>query len=266
MYPSYSIGPGRITPAVKTILFINVGAFFLTLVLPRAVYELFALNPPMVIHGMVWQLVTYQFLHAGLWHIFWNMLMLYMFGVELEEIWGTKPFYTFYFICGIGAGIVQMMFSYSSVAVGASGALYGILIAYGLSFPTRVLTILLFLVVPVSIRALHLSIILIVITLFSAMSGAQSDIAHFAHLGGLFFGWLCVRFRLHYYDFSYIYSTVMNSMKVKTEKKRHLHLVKLDYDVDSLLDKISERGYESLTNEEKEFLARAGDKRDSIDQ
>src|SRR6266850_6920673 len=151
-YPSsstlaYSFGPGPLTPAIKAIVVANVVAFVVTLIVP-AITLAFGLRPADIFGKLfVWQPITYMFLHAGIFHILFNMLALWMFGVELERMWGSRFFLKYYFICGIGAATTTVLLSfvpgsfgqqlYYSLTIGASGAVYGILLAYAMYFPTR---------------------------------------------------------------------------------------------------------------------------------
>ena len=195
---SYSFGPGPLTPAIKVIIGVNVVAFFATLLEP-AISLVLGLRPADVIGKLqVWQLVTYMFIHAGPTHLLFNMLALWMFGTELERMWGTKYFTKFYFVCGIGAGLFQVVlgllpfgfaaqFYYPSV-VGASGAIYGVLAAYALYFPSR--PIVMFLVFPVPAR--YAVMIMGGLSLVFAMGGG-GGVAHTAHLGGLLVGYLYLK-------------------------------------------------------------------------
>ena len=143
---SFSFGPGPISTALKAIIGANVAMFLLTTVAPSLRIQL-GLVPMWVVRELrVWQLVTYMFIHAGLFHILFNMLALWMFGTELERVWGTR-FMKFYFVTGIGAGALTVLISlvpfgptaqlYGSDIIGASGAVYGLLLAYALYFPDR---------------------------------------------------------------------------------------------------------------------------------
>src|SRR2546422_652771 len=150
-YPStstfaYSFGPGPLTPAIKAIVVANVAVFLVTF-LQRAVEVPLWLNPQSVVHGQVWRLVTYMFVHEGFFHLLFNMLFLWMFGVELERMWGTRYFLKYYFIAGVGAAATTLLLSvlpvsigehlYYSLTIGASGAVYGVLLAYAMYFPNR---------------------------------------------------------------------------------------------------------------------------------
>ncbi len=187
---------GPTTPAVRTLLTVNV-VIFLFQALARALVHvrldrLFGLVPYDVVHHLfLWQLGTYMFLHGGLLHILLNMLTLWMFGGELEALWGTKRFVRFYFITGIGAAIMTTLVTPNSYipTIGASGAIYGLLAAYGILFPDRVL--LLYFVLPV--KAKFLVLFLGLLTFWSSLTATGGGVAHVAHLGGMIFGWLYLR-------------------------------------------------------------------------
>lgn len=196
---SYSFGgPGPITPAVKALLIANIAAFVVTFFWPAAQIP-FMLQPKAVIEsGHVWQVVTYMFLHGSLGHVFFNMLMLWMIGVELERMWGTRYFSKFYFTCGLGAGLTQIVLGvlpgavgsqfYVTATIGASGAIFGLLLAYALYYPTR--PFLVFFVFPVPAKIFVT--ILGAISLLMALAGG-GGVAHTAHLGGLATGYFYLK-------------------------------------------------------------------------
>jgi len=186
---------GSSTPAVRGLVIANVVVFlfqWLSQSLAQVRIErLFGLVPYEVVHHLfLWQLATYMFLHGGFWHIAFNMLVLWMFGTELESLWGTKRFLRFYLISGIGGGILTTLVTPNSyvVTVGASGAIFGLIAAYGLLFPDRV--ILLYFILP--IRAKYMALILLILTYLTSGPGG-GGVAHLAHLGGAIFGWLYLR-------------------------------------------------------------------------
>ena len=196
---SYSFGPGRLTPAVKAIMIANVAVFVITFFARGDIIRALGLRPASVIGDFaVWQLVTYMFVHAGVSHIFFNMLTLYFVGVELEQIWGTRYFTKFYFASGIGAGLTQVILGilpfpfaaqfYTPATVGASGAIFGLLLAYAIYFPRRMF--LVFFVFPVQAR--YFVMILGGLALLFSMGGG-SGVAHTAHLGGLASGYLYLK-------------------------------------------------------------------------
>ncbi len=196
---SYSFGPGPLTPAIKALVVANVAAFLVSMVVP-AVTLSFGLRPADVVGRLqIWQPVTYMFLHGGLFHILFNMLALWMFGVELERMWGSRFFTRFYFIVGIGAAFTTLLLSfmplpfadqlYFSLTIGASGAVYGVLLAYALYFPRRLIYVYFFF--PVQVK--YVVMILGAISLLSAMNGPGGGVAHTTHLGGLIVAYLYLK-------------------------------------------------------------------------
>lgn len=196
---SVSFGPGPLTPAVKALIIANVAMFVLTAVMPR-LSILLGLVPAAVFGQLaVWQPVTYAFLHLDLMHLVFNMLALWMFGVELERLWGTQGFGIYYAICGVGAAATTLLVSllpfdatsaiYYTNTIGASGAVYGLLFAWARYFPSR--QVLMFFVFPVPARVFV--IIMGAMSLYLAVSSSGSGVAHFAHLGGFVAGWLYLR-------------------------------------------------------------------------
>jgi membrane associated rhomboid family serine protease len=196
---TYQFGPGRMTPAVKALIVANVAMFVGTVLAPSMAAPLALMPEAVVTRGAVWQLVTYMFLHGGVFHILFNMLALWMFGVDLERGWGTPFFVKYYAITGIGAGLVTVAVSllpfafaapiYYGMTVGASGAIYGLLLAYGLYFPDRPI----YLYFIFEIKAKYFVMIVGAIALVSSLGSSGSNLAHFAHLGGLAIGYLYLR-------------------------------------------------------------------------
>lgn len=195
-------GPGTITPAVRAIIFANIGLFLITFFAADVMIDWFALVPSDVVsHGQVWRLGTYLFLHdpRSLMHILFNMLAVWMFGVDLERRWGTRGFVIYYFVTGVGAGLSMILVSllpfaatratYLVPTIGASGAVYGLLMAWAIVFPTR--TILFMLMFPLTARVYAL--VMGAIAFFAAIGASGGPVANVAHLGGLVFGWLYLR-------------------------------------------------------------------------
>jgi membrane associated rhomboid family serine protease len=199
-YPSgvgYSIGPGGITPAVKILIVANVVLFALNVIVGDAMTISLGLTPQAVFEQFaLWQPLTYMFLHStgGVGHILFNMLALWMIGTDLERTWGTRFFVKYYFVTGIGAGAASLLLSifsetvYYSPMVGASGAIYGLLLAYAMYFPNRMLILFIF-PVPARIAVAILGAIAFV----SSMGGPGGGVAHSAHLGGLIVGYLYLK-------------------------------------------------------------------------
>ena len=200
-YPSsnvtYAIGPGAPTPAVKILLITNIALFFLNAIVGDVMTIRLGLSPQSVFEdGALWQPVTYMFLHSthGLGHILFNMLALWMFGTELERTWGTRFFTKYYFVTGVGAAATSLVLSlflddiYHSTTVGASGAIYGLLIAYAMYFPHRTIYYIIF---PIPARIFVT--IMGLIAFWSSISGTGGGVAHTAHLGGLVVGYLYLK-------------------------------------------------------------------------
>ncbi|HUR35068.1 MAG TPA: rhomboid family intramembrane serine protease [Vicinamibacterales bacterium] len=204
---SMSFGPGPLSPALLGIIGANVVIFFLQLFTDGRAWGLtrtLGLQPAEVLGSLrVWELGTYMFLHGGLFHILFNMLALWMFGTELERIWGTRYFLKFYFVTGIGAGVLTVLFSllpfgfaqqlYASNVIGASGAIYGLLLAYGMYFPDR--PIYMYLVFP--IKARYFVMIMGALAFYSSIA-ERGGVANATHLGGLVVAYLFLKSgRLH---------------------------------------------------------------------
>ena len=194
---SFSFGPGPVSTALKALIGANVLVFVLTAFMPSLKVVL-GLVPAYVVRQLfAWQLVTYMFVHGGIFHILFNMLALWMFGAELERIWGTRYFLKFYFVTGVGAGALTVLFSllpfdfaravYVSSIVGASGAIYGLLLAYAMYFPERPILLIVFWV-PAKICVAILGAIAL-ITSLSEIGG----VANATHLGGLLVAYLFLK-------------------------------------------------------------------------
>ena len=290
----------------KNLLVINFLAFLATWVLENSGINLTALGG---LHFFLasdfhfYQFFTYMFLHAGFTHILFNMFALWMFGSVIERVWGPKKFLFYYIVCGIGAGLVQELVQYADyymqglsayeyvsvgdtrmsmaaylnlrTTIGASGAVYGILLAFGMIFPNERLFIIPF---PFPIKAKWLIVGYIAIEFFSAM-GQNDGVAHMAHLGGMLFGFLLIRYWQKHPDSSQRYGRsygkeFFDNLIRKHEqyqRNRHMHAEHTkthretdeEYnmkqrqnqkEIDAILDKIRRSGYDSLTKEEKQKL------------
>jgi membrane associated rhomboid family serine protease len=195
---SFSFGPGPLSTALKALIGANVLMFFITTFAQSLVPRL-GLVPFYVIHRLwIWQVVTYMFLHGGVFHILFNMLALWMFGTELERTWGTRYFLKFYFVTGIGAGLLTVLFAQlpfdfaqqiqQSIVIGASGAVYGLLLAYALYFPDR--PIYMYFVFPIPAKIFVA--IMGGIAFFSSL-GEGGGVANATHLGGLLVGYIYLK-------------------------------------------------------------------------
>jgi membrane associated rhomboid family serine protease len=182
----FSFGSG-LTPVIKKLMIIMGAVFFLQTMVSGRMNVFLGLVPVLVwSHYFVWQLVTYIFLHGGLSHLLFNLLALWMFGGELEGYWGSKKFAQYFFFCGVGAGVCTVLLTpfQPFPVIGASGAIYGLLLAYGWLFPRRLIYIYFLFPIP----AKYFVIIFGLIELFSSMEGTGGGVAHLTHLGGLLFG------------------------------------------------------------------------------
>ncbi|MEE8160614.1 MAG: rhomboid family intramembrane serine protease [Acidobacteriota bacterium] len=183
----------QLTPMVKYLVIACVATSLLQwLGAGREMVEFFGLTPYLVLSKLfLWQIVTYLFLHGGFGHLFWNMFALWMFGCELERYWGSKEFLRYFLITGMGAGVLSIVFQpFSEIpTIGASGAIYGILMAFGLMFPERL--VYLYFLFPVKVK--YFVAVLGGMTFLSALSSSGGPIAHIAHLGGMVFGFLYMK-------------------------------------------------------------------------
>lgn len=192
----YSFG-GPTTPTVRILLIVTAAVFVIQVIL-REVFgfnleSLFGVVPFYFRHRFyLWQPFTYLFLHAGLLHLGLNLLVLWMFGCELERVWGRRFFLKYYFLCGVGAGICIGLFTPIRPVIptiGASGALYGMLLAYGLLFPNRQILFMFF----IPMKAKHFVILIGALAFYSSLTQPGSGISHMAHLSGLLIGYLYLR-------------------------------------------------------------------------
>lgn len=177
-----------LTPATRAIIVLNVLVFLIEQVAMRSMLMQFALWPPGPLFRP-WQLVTYAFLHEGWLHIFFNMFALYMFGPALESYWGARRFLAYYFVCVVAAACTQLAVEHAAGAgdatIGASGGIFGVLLAFAMLFPRARLLLLL---PPIPMPAWLFVTLYGVLELFFGVTGTEADIAHFAHLGGMLGG------------------------------------------------------------------------------
>ena len=201
-------------PVVKNLIMINVLMYLITVITGNFMYENFALFYFKSPFFKPYQLVTHMFMHGGFTHILFNMYTLYIFGCVLERVWGSQKFLFYYFVTGIGAALLHMgvmylqlrgyiadynagdMFAQSSIqsilvtpTVGASGAIYGLLLAYGMLFPDNIMQLIF---PPVALKAKWFVIIFGALELLLGLSGRGGNVAHFAHLGGMIFGFFLI--------------------------------------------------------------------------
>ena len=251
-----------LTPGIRALLVANGVVFLLQTILPALrllpsgwIEQTFGLvSSDVFARGHVWQLATYLFLHGGLMHLLFNMLGLWMFGSEIERSWGTRAFLTYYFFTGIGAGIttwlVCVLTHSPGLTIGASGAVFGILLAFGMLFPDR--QILLYFVIP--IQAKYLVILYGFIELLSVAGGRMDGVARFAHLGGMLWGFVYLKSERFGYPLRRWWGTrrkAVERQRMHGEAQRR----QADQDrKDAILDKIAREGMGSLSREERKFL------------
>ena len=215
---------------------------------PDRFTTLFWLYQPLAIGKLwLWQLVTYMFLHSvsDPWHIIFNMLVLWMFGSEVERAMGTRRFLTMYFTAGIFAGIFGCLFTPNNPILGASGAIFAVEIAFAMFYPNATI---IFFVFP--IKAKYLVTIFAGITVFNCLMPTGGNVAHFAHLGGLLYGFLFIRYEPRFTNF--IISRQNQQKENEYRKEEEVRKV-----VDALLDKVNRTGMKSLTRRERSYLKNA---------
>lgn len=260
-YGTYSLGHSRITRIVKLLLIVNAGVFLLELISGGAAKDIiywWGLTPTLVRQGYIWQLFTYMFLHGGFFHLFFNMFVLWMFGCEIERSWGSKEFLKYYIITGVGAGILSFILSFNSEipTIGASGAIFGILVAYALLFPNRLIYV--WFLFPV--KAKYLVGFFAVFTLISSFRHTGDGIAHFAHLGGMLIGYIYIRADWKTRRFGRAFrflEELKHKRKLENISEKQEEEKRILEQVDQILDKINAQGIDSLSNKEKKVLEKA---------
>jgi len=300
-YGRFSVFP----PMIKNLLIINGAVFVLQLILQNGVMggafllnKWFALNPINIsgydswpFNFQVWQLISYQFMHAGFSHIFFNMFFLWMFGMEVENTWGPKKFLYYYLICGVAAGLAQLfiapLFSTPAITIGASGAVFGVMIAFAMMFPDRYIFI--WFLIPVKAKYL-VGFFILAYNVLPILYGETSNVAHLAHLGGAVAGFIFILFDKNTYvslkssfknlrgsggggNFSSTQSPFSGFADRFRKKEKNVEEAKY-YDIsnrheegditqeeiDKILDKISKSGYQNLSEKEKKILFEASKK------
>jgi len=256
-------------PAIKAIIIANVIAFlFQNSPFGPLLTTFGALWPVGAQNGggyafHLWQPVTYLFLHGSFAHIFFNMFALWMFGAEIENYWGTKNFVTYYFICGVGAALINLLATIGNLypTIGASGAIFGILLAFGMMFPDRYIYLYFLLPIKTKYFVAGYAVIEFISGLGNRTMGSGSDVAHFAHLGGMIIGFIYITVRRNEWSINQMFRKFSFPKKPKGPELWQGGRKDDDVseaEIDRILDKISSRGYESLTDDEKRKLLKAG--------
>ena len=251
-----SFKPKIFTEAIKVLIWINVGLFALKFISQSQIdlARIFGLSSNTV-WPMIWQPVTYMFIHGDVFHVLINMFVLWMFGSEMESIWGRKQFLRYYFLTGIGSGLIWLLFNSGqsyAVLIGASGAIYGILLAYGMMFPNR--TVYLYFMIPIKVKWF---VIFLGAVAFLSSFNNHSNISHVTHLSGMVIGFVYLRYYWRWKDFRFSIYKQLEEFRSSIGSRKDQQKIEMQQKVDQLLDKINESGYESLTDEEKDLLYKA---------
>ncbi|MDG1224266.1 MAG: rhomboid family intramembrane serine protease [Candidatus Marinimicrobia bacterium] len=255
--------PQIFTEAIKILISINFVIYMLQSLAGKEdiFFRLFGLVPNVFISElMLWQPFTYMFFHApyyssvGISHILLNMLGLWVFGRELEQAWGKSKFLKYYFLTGIGSGLITYLFQINSdnPVIGASGAVYGILLAYGISFPNRMLYI--WGLIPV--RSIWLVVIMGSIAFFGLL-GRADGISHVTHISGMFIGYILLKKKWQLSDIIFAMRKKTVEFQVQRKEDRALKKKYINRDIDIILEKIKEVGFSGLSNEEQSKLYEA---------
>jgi membrane associated rhomboid family serine protease len=262
---SFSFGYS-LTPWVQRLIIANVVVFVVRWLIMPGLNQEMAFVPGLFL-VRPWTLITYMFAHGNFWHLFFNMLGLFFFGPPLEARWGSREFVKFYFICGLGGALLSFLFAFNSPIIGASAAVYGIMLAFAMNWPD--VPIYIYGILPV--QAKWLVGIIAVFSFMSALNGRSDGVAHFAHLGGFAAGFL-------YLKWDRAFRSPLKGLRKLTSKRRMSVVpggqeqpkparpevgarpsgerseAQLLDDLDRVLDKISTEGMSSLTPAERRLL------------
>lgn len=252
-FGNLSFKPKIFTDVIKILIGVNLGLWVLKIIAHSQIdlSQVFGLSPSTA-WPMIWQPVTYMFIHGSFFHVAINMFVLWMFGSEMETIWGRREFLKYYFLTGIGSGIVWLLFNLSNpmtILIGASGAVYGVLLAYGLMFPNR--KVWLYFVVPIKVK--WFVVFLGVVAFLSSLDNT-SNISHLAHLSGMLIGYTYLKYSRHWRGLSILFRRGMVDIRSHVQGRREKKRFELKQGVDQLLDKMNKVGYDGLSEEEKKNL------------
>lgn len=242
---------------IGKLILANAVVFILQILFRPHFSNFFALSPRLVVENFyVWQLVTYMFLHGSFMHLLFNMLMLWLFGSTIENVWGSRQFLRYYLVCGLGGAAFSLVFNYNSHIVGASGAIFGLYLAYAMMFPNN--QIYLYFLVP--IKAKYLVGGLAIFQLAQGISG-PSGVAYFAHLGGMAAGLLFFRSAITQRALFSFGAKRRWEAYTRDRREQNKGNEQEPANIDSILDKISAKGYDNLTTTEKRILENYSRKR-----
>lgn len=255
--------PQLLTDAIKVLISVNFGIYLLQSVSGQeeVFFRLFGLVPKTFLSElMLWQPFTYMFFHApfyssvGISHILLNMLGLWVFGRELEQAWGKKNFLKYYFITGVGSGLVTYFFQIGSdnPVIGASGAVYGILLAYGILYPNRMLYI--WGIIPV--KSIWLVIIMGAIAFFGLL-GNSDGISHITHISGMLIGYILLKRKWSWRDVWFSIRKKTIEFQVQRQEDKSIKKKMIQKDIDLILDKIQKVGFSGLSDAEQSKLYEA---------
>jgi membrane associated rhomboid family serine protease len=262
---SFSFGFG-LTPWVKNLIIANAAIFLIDYMMQGVAGFYMAFVPGRVLVAP-WTLITYMFAHGNFWHLFWNMLGLFFFGPPLEQRWGSSEFLKYYFICGLGGAALSFLFAFNSPIIGASAAVYGVMLAFALNWPDA--PIYIWGILPV--KAKYLVMVLAVFSIMSMVNPSGGNIAHAAHLGGFAAGFVYMRLGSPGGGIGGL-RRMMNKRKLKVVSRDDAPRAsaraaptarrrggsgeeeKLLDELDRVLEKISTQGMSSLTPQERKLL------------
>ena len=250
---SGGFGPGALSPFIKWMLIANGGMFILQLIYPQITTYL-GLSPARFFSDFpnwLFQPITYMFLHGGFFHLLMNMFVLWMFGTEIEFTWGTKAFRRFYLLAGLSGAILTLIVhsGQTAVTIGASAAIFGLLVAYWFMFPNRMLYV--YFLFPVKVKyAIPVLLLLVFLT-------GGSNVAHMAHLGGAIFGFLYIKGDWRWLRLGKAIKNLRYKRKEAKLQKNREKAEDIMKRVDAILDKINEVGIDKLTPAERKFLEEA---------
>ena len=254
---NFSYNSSLFSEAIKVLITVNFLIYVLQTIsgpnVASDLWRLFGLVPKQIWSDlMLWQPFTYLFFHdSNPWHVLMNMFVLWMFGTELERLWGREGFVKYYFITGVGSGIITGCISPNSLIplIGASGAVFGIILAYGITFPNR--TIYLWGIVP--IRSIVFVIFIGVLSLFSTIN-STSNVSHVTHLAGMIIGYTFLKRKWRLGSIVFYIRKKIIEYQIFREEKKVFYNKKLENNIDILLDKINKSGFESLSPDEEKEL------------
>ena len=248
------------TPWVLRLLMANGIVFLLQMTMPGVIENLFAFVPAEAIRHP-WTIMTYMFVHGGFGHILFNMLSLFFFGPRVESRLGGRRFVVMYFVSGMAGALLSVFFAPNAAIIGASGAVFGVMLGFATFWPRD--QILIWGILPVEARVMVIA--MTVMAVVFGFTGAQAGVAHFAHLGGFVGGWICLRVFERRSDVKKWQAKVAPTAPRESSettlnrwrriRRENLHEVNRA-ELDRILDKISNTGMSSLSASDKEFLER----------